>query len=222
MGFIQWPHESLVFDVCPLGVLLSGPVRGGEGLRVPSSSTGTVTSKHERNNGSLSFRQGGNSQGIGLERENRGHSLGKLHAKTQGSFRVSYSWRREGRLIVARRCVFGSKIKKNIFRPPRQSSGNTKPCIAASTKRKLYGFNESWNFSNGRTPPGQSGRTVSKAEFRKQIASVKKLHAQWDENHVFIQTEKEAFGNPLVLNTPKNESLSLPFPREKQREGRSP
>ncbi|MBK8574519.1 MAG: hypothetical protein IPN90_02170 [Elusimicrobia bacterium] len=34
-----------------------------------------------------------------------------------------------------------------------------------------------------------------KIEFRKEIATVKKLHAQWDENHVFVQASTDTAKN---------------------------
>lgn len=132
--------------------------------------------------------------------------MGKLHAKTQGSFRLTYVLAREGNLIVARTVRVRVENKEKYLSPAtpklREHEAmhqriNTAEALRIQRELELFRTEE---------PSPAKAEEQFKGEFRKQIASVKKLHAQWDENHVFIQT---------ATDTEKTNPSPSPLPRGK-------
>ena len=98
-------------------VSLSVSVKGGEGLRVPADSTGTVTMDKHGTTVHYPFGR------VEIPKESVGKEktevvpLGKLHAKTQGSFRLSYVLGREGLFIVARKVRVNVENKEDYLSP---------------------------------------------------------------------------------------------------------
>jgi hypothetical protein len=177
-----------LFLMCPLGVLLSGPVRGGEGLRVPSSSTGTVTRNTSGTTVHYPFGKVEIPKESVWKEKTEVIPMGKLHAKTQGSFRVSYELGREGRLIVARRVQVRVENKEEFLSPATPKLREHEAVHRRINEAEALRIQRELElFRTEELRPAKAEERF-KGEFRKQIASVKKLHAQWDENHVFIQT----------------------------------
>lgn len=113
--------------------------------------------------------------------------LGKLHAKTLGSFRLTYILAREGTWIVAQTVRVRVENKEKYVSPPtpklREHESMHRQINEAEALR-IQGVLSS--FRTEESGPAKAEQRF-KAEFRRQIAAVKKFHAQWDENHVFIQ-----------------------------------
>ena len=168
-------------------------MKGGEGLRVPAESTGTVTTDKHGTTVHYPFGR------VEIPKESVGKEktevvpLGKLHAKTQGSFRLSYVLGREGLFIVARKVRVNVENKEDYLSPatPKLREHEAmhrriNEAEALRIQRELESF---------RTEENSAAKAEKKfkEEFRKQIATVKKLHAQWDENHVFIRSSTETY-----------------------------
>ena len=168
-------------------VFLTGLSRGGEGLRVPSGSTGTVTMDRSGTTVHYPFGKVEIPKESVWKEKTEVVPLGKLHAKTQGSFRLSYALGREGPFIVARKVMVRVENKEDYFSPatPKLREHEAmhrriNEAEALRIQRELESF---------RTEEIRADKAEKhfKAAFRKQIDGVKTLHVQWDENHVFIQ-----------------------------------
>ena len=189
--------------------VVSFPVfgRGGdEGLRVPSGSTSTVTTGQGGTTVRFPFGKVEIPGDALWKEKTEVIPMGKLHAKTQGSFRLTYVLARDGNLIVARTVRVRVENKEKYLSPAtpklREHEAmhqriNTAEALRIQRELELFRTEE---------PSPAKAEEQFKGEFRKQIASVKKLHAQWDENHVFIQT---------ATDTEKTNPSPSPLPRGK-------
>lgn len=125
--------------------------------------------------------------------------MGKLHAKTQGSFRLTYVLAREGNLIVARTVRVRVENKEKYFSPATPKLREHEAVHRRINEAEALRIQEVLNsFQSKETDPAKAEQEF-KATFRHEISAVKKLHAQWDENHVFIQpstTSLKMEGNP--------------------------
>lgn len=172
---------------CLLWVILSVPGRGGEGLRVPSSSTGSVTTNTSGTTVHYPFGKVEiPKESVWIEKTEV-IPMGKLHAKTQGSFRLTYVLAREGNLIVARTVRVWVENKEKYFSPATPKLREHEAVHRRINEAEAIRIQRELELFRTEEPHPAKAEELFKEEFRKQIARVKKLHAQWDENHVFIQ-----------------------------------
>jgi predicted DNA-binding protein (UPF0251 family) len=195
-------------------VFAAGAWPGEEGLRIPSSGSGPRSSSGAE--GTTVHYPFGNvlipSASLGKEKTDV-VSLGKRHATTLGTFRVRYTLAREIDGMVARQVRVRVENKENYFSPAtaklreHEAMHGRINTAEAVRLQDLLG-----KFKTGETNPAKAEK-LFQAAFRTHIEAVKKLHADWDENHVFIQPEKgKPWGEPTLLH-PKassNEDPSSP------------
>lgn len=173
-------------------VFLTGLSRGDEGLRVPSGSTSTVTTGRGGTTVRYPFGKVEIPRDAVWKEKTAVVPLGKLHAKTQGSFRLTYVLAREGNLIVARTVRVRVESKEAYLSPAtpklREHEAMHRRINEAEALRIQGVLN---SFQSKETDPAKAEQEF-KATFRQEIAAVKKLHAQWDENQVFIKSSTES------------------------------
>jgi hypothetical protein len=196
---------------CFLVVLSCSAAWGGEGVRIPSGSTATVTMDKAGATVRYPFGKVEIPRASVLKEKTEWAPLGTLHARTQGSFRVSYVLRREGDFIVARTARVQVENTEEYFSPATEKlreheamHRRINEAEAVRIERVLGSF---------RTSEDNAAKAEEqfKAEFRQQIDAVKRLHAQWDENHVFIQTSTDTppdEQNPTPRSSEGNSPLS--------------
>lgn len=187
--------RNVVFFVC---VSFCVFVRGDEGLRVPSGSTSTVTTGRGGTTVRYPFGKVEIPREAVWKEKTEVVPLGKLHAKTQGSFRLTYVLAREGNVIVARTVRVQVENKEEYLSPAtpklREHEAMHRRINTAEALRIQGALN---SFQTEETDPAKAEQQF-KAAFRQQIAAVKKLHAQWDENHVFVQPSTDPEKKSLI------------------------
>ena len=162
--------------------------RGEEGLRVPSGSTATVTTGRGGTTVLYPFGRVEIPQDAVWKEKTEVAPLRKLHAKTQGSFRLLYVLGREGGFILARKVRVQVENKEEYISPAtpklREHEAMHRRINEAEALR-IQGVLATFQTDEMSAAKAEQ---QFKAKFRKEIANVKRLHAQWDENHVFIQS----------------------------------
>lgn len=177
----RWSVFFLLWPVFPLFLW------GEDGIRVPSGSTSTVTSGKTGMTVTYPFGKVEIPRDAVWKEQTDRVPLGKLHAKTQGSFRLTYLLAREGHFIVARKVRVRVENKEEYLSPPtpklREHEAMHRQINEAEASR-IQGVLSS--FRTEESDPAKAEQQF-KAEFRQEISAIKQLHTQWDENHVFIQ-----------------------------------
>lgn len=176
-----------------LWISLSVFVEGGEGLRVPSASTGTVTMDNHGATVHYPFGRVEIPKESVWKEKTEVVPLGKLHAKTQGSFRLSYVLGREGSFIVARKVRVRVENKEEYLSPATPKLREHEAMHRRINEAEALRIQRELELFRTAEPRADKAENQFKAEFRKQIDSIKKLHVQWDENHVFIQSSTETY-----------------------------
>lgn len=112
---------------------------------------------------------------------------GKIHARTQGVFKVSYELARDKDGFVARRVNVRVVNKEEYLSPATPDLKNHEAVHrrinetqAALMEKELSAFRVA------ETRPDRAEKKF-KDEFQKRIDAVKKLHADWDDTQVFIK-----------------------------------
>ena len=175
-------------------LFLTGFARGGEGLlRVPSGSTGTVTMDDRGATVRYPFGRVEIPKESVWKEKTEVVPLGKLHAKTEGAFYLSYVLGREGTRIVARKVRVQVENKEDYLSPATPRLREHEAMHRRINEAEALRIQRALETFQTEEPNASKAEQRFKAEFRKQIDAVKKLHAQWDDNHVFIQSSTETY-----------------------------
>jgi hypothetical protein len=177
----RWPLGALGL------VLATMHARGEEGIQLPVHSSGTITTGKE----STTIRYPFGEVVVPLEsvREPLAEKAeaGKLHARTLGTFRFSYQLARKGNSFVARQVRVWVENKEEYLSPATPKLREHEAMhrrINEAEARRIQAVLAS--FQTEGSDAATAERRL-KTEFRTQVATVKKLHADWDENHVFVR-----------------------------------
>jgi hypothetical protein len=112
---------------------------------------------------------------------------GKLHARTEGVFKVSYELVRDKDEYVARRVTVRVVNREEYLSPATPElrdheavHRHINETEAARMEKELGAFRVKENRAD-------QAKKKFKAEFQKQINAVKKRHADWDDTQVFLK-----------------------------------
>lgn len=159
-----------------------------DGLRVPIVSSSTVTRDRTRTTVHYPFGK--------VEIPNKdvwnGRAdapvLGKLHARTIGTFGIRYSLARNGAEIVAQKVRVWVTNSEHYMSPATPAlrehesmHGRINNAHAQRVQKELR------LFRTGETDPAKA-EALFKAEFNNRVAAVEQLHAEWDNNDVFLSS----------------------------------
>ncbi|MBL0058979.1 MAG: hypothetical protein IPP35_07685 [Elusimicrobia bacterium] len=174
---------SLAFGL----VFAAMPSRGEEGVRLPSLSSGTV--KMGKDSTTIRYPFGEVVVPLESVRETSAEKteIGKLHARTLGTFRLSYQLGKEGDLFVARQVRVWVENREEYLSPAtpklREHEAMHRRINEAEARRMEAALASFQTKASNATIAERRFKT----EFQTQVAAAKKLHADWDENHVFIR-----------------------------------
>ncbi len=177
----RWPLGALGL------VLATMHARGEEGIQLPVHSSGTIKTGKE----TTTIRYPFGEVVVPLEsvRETSAEKteVGKLHARTLGTFRLSYQLGKEGNLFVVRQVRVWVENREEYLSPAtpklREHEAMHRRINEAEARRMETVLS---SFQTEGSNAAMAERRF-KTEFRTQVAAAKKLHADWDENHVFVR-----------------------------------
>lgn len=181
---------SMIRRIAFLLLAAALPAEAGEdGLRLPASSSATVTQGRSEATVSWPFGSVVIPDDAMAPAENVGHPAeGPLRAETRGRFRLSYTLVREGNAVAARSVrvrvhnteTYHSR-ETDRLREHERTHRRINEAAARRMERVLSGVR--WEGVSM-----EEAEILLKKDFDQQVDGVRALHAEWDETHVFIST----------------------------------
>ncbi len=117
---------------------------------------------------------------------------GRVHAWTRGTFHLSYELVREGDRIEAKRVVV------TVRNAPEFLSAPTDRLREHEAVHGRINENEAGRIEKALSDFHAEGTTMARTEkilkerFRREVDAARRLHADWDENHIFAAPEVPA------------------------------
>jgi hypothetical protein len=157
------------------------------GLLLPVGSSGTVTTGQER----ATIRYPFGRVEVPLEAIHQPTPdvivTGKAHGRTRGTFRLSYALARTGNAFAPQRVRVWVENEAEYLAPTtaklREHEAMHQRINTLQAKKIEASLR---TFRREAATPAEAER-LFKAAFRKQVEAVNQLHADWDDNHVFVR-----------------------------------
>jgi len=170
-------------------LLLTEVAQAKESLRLPTSSSGTVTLGEEWATVQYPFGTVDIPRDSLKKMKSVPPKKGQKHGQTKGRFVLSYKWVLAGEKMTAVHVRVRVENRVDYFSSPTERlkehedmHRRINTAEAQRIEKVLSGFSVSRKMSKT-----QAEQKI-KETFQKEINNTRRLHAEWDNNHVFIST----------------------------------
>lgn len=167
---------------------LAVPGRAEDGLRIPRSSSASLATGGDESTLSWPFGSVRLSSAALTRAAPETPTRGAGLAETEGTFRLKYELARTGDLVVARRLTVTAASRREFHVAPSAKLREHEAVHVAINDREARRIQEALAGFRVRGLTTREAERRLKKRFREEVAAVRRLHAEWDETHVFVST----------------------------------